>query len=271
MTFRSAIRSDVIVGAATFSNKKFILDPASAMVDLNFTSASAPKVAMFTLNPLPSQIPSDVLRLLEQVETATAGHILHTGFVDPAICAVSPEKRVAGTAVTIRIPHIDSTLLNHVVRLIRPGDIVVVDRCGDTRHACWGAVVSHAMQLAGARAAVIDGVATDFSEIRRIGFPLWCRGPSPITTKMLGIGGEFNVPVSIGGQTVLPGDAVLCDESGVLVLSPSEARKVAETAIKMQAEELKILARLHACEILPDISGATRLVEATLCKDGPES
>jgi 4-hydroxy-4-methyl-2-oxoglutarate aldolase len=216
---------------------------------------------MFTLNPLPAQVPPEIVSLLEHVETATAGHILHTGFVDPAIRAILPERRVAGTAVTVRIPHIDSTLLNHVTRLIRPGDIVFVDRCGDIRHACWGAVISHAMQLAGARAAVIDGVATDLSEIRRIGFPIWCRGPSPITTKMLGLGGDFNVPVSIGGQVVMPGDAVLCDESGVLVLKPSEARKVAETAMRMQAEELKILDRLQRGEILPDISGATRLVE----------
>jgi 4-hydroxy-4-methyl-2-oxoglutarate aldolase len=219
---------------------------------------------MFTLNPSPSQIPSDVVALLEQVETATVGHILHAGFVDPVIRAVLPEKRVAGTAVTVRIPNIDSTLLNYVTRLVRPGDIVVVDRGGDIRHACWGAVVSHAMQLAGAKAAIIDGMATDFSEIRRIGFPLWCRGPSPLTTKMLGIGGEFNVPVSIGGQVIVPGDALLCDESGVLVLKPSEARKVAETAIAMQADELVVLERLHRGEILPDISGATRLVEAAL-------
>jgi regulator of RNase E activity RraA len=219
---------------------------------------------MFTLNPLPPQIPDDVVTLLERVETATVGHILHTGFVDPSIRANLPDRRVAGTAVTVQIPHADSTLLNYVTRFIRPGDIVVVDRCGDARHACWGGVMSHAVQLAGGKAAIIDGPATDFSEARRIGFPIWCRGPSPITTKMLGISGAFNVPVSIGGQTVEPGDAILCDESGILILKPSEAREIANTAIRMQEKELEILERLRRGEILPEISGASRLVEAAL-------
>ena len=219
---------------------------------------------MFILNPLPPQIPTNVITLLEQVETATVGHILHTGFVDPSIHAILPDRRVAGTAVTVRVPHADSALLNHVTRFIRPGDIVVVDRCGDVRHACWGGMTSHAVQLAGGKAAVIDGPATDFSETRRIGFPIWCRGPSPITTKMLGIGGEFNVPVSIGGQIVEPGDAILCDESGILVLKPSEALETAKTAIRMQENELEILDRIRRGEILPEISGASRLVEAAL-------
>jgi 4-hydroxy-4-methyl-2-oxoglutarate aldolase len=81
---------------------------------------------------------------------------------------------------------------------------------------------------------------------------------------MLGIGGEFNVPVSIGGQIVEPGDAILCDESGILVLKPSEALETAKTAIRMQESELEILDRIRRGEILPEISGASRLVEAAL-------
>ena len=138
---------------------------------------------MFEIHPLPEQLPRDLVSLLEQVETATVGHVLHSGFVDPAIRAVLPEKRVAGTAVTLRIPGADSTLLHHVLSLVRPGDVLVIDRAGDTRHACWGGVVTHAAKVAGVVGGVIDGPATDFSEVRRCDMPLWCRGPSPITTK----------------------------------------------------------------------------------------
>ena len=169
---------------------------------------------MFVLNPLPSQLPSALIAELAQVETATVGHFLHSGFVDPAIRAVLPDKRIAGTAVTLRIPHADSTLLHHILGLVRPGDFLVIDRCGDARHACWGGVVTNTAKVAGVVGAVIDGVATDFNEVRRCEMPIWCRGPSPITTKLLGLEGAFNVPVSVGGQTVSPGDAVLADESG---------------------------------------------------------
>lgn len=217
---------------------------------------------MFTINPLPQQLPPSIIDLLEQVETATVGHILHSGFIGGGIRAVLPEKRVAGTAVTLRIPGADSTLLHHVLSLVRPGDFLVIDRCGDTKHACWGGVVTNAAKLAGVKGGVIDGPATDFSEVRKCEMPLWCTGPSPITTKLLGLEGAFNVPVSVGGQTVEPGDAVLADESGVLILKPSEAEAIARRAIEMQERELTLLERLRNGEKLPEISGATAKIEA---------
>ncbi|MCB8819803.1 RraA family protein [Microvirga rosea] len=216
---------------------------------------------MFIVNDMPKQISQELITLLERVETATVGHFLHSGFVDRELRAVLPEKRVAGTAVTVRLPHADSTILHYLTKLVRPGDIVVVDRCGDTRHACWGGVVTHAMKIAGVKAGIVDGPATDFSEIRNVQMPMWCRGPSPITTKILGLEGAINVPVTVGGQVVEPGDAILADESGVIVLHPSEARAVAERAIGMQENEIKLLERLRNGEKLPDISGATRIVE----------
>lgn len=221
---------------------------------------------MFIVNPMPSQISADLVGLLEQCEVATIGHVLHSGFVDRDIRAVLPTKRIAGTAVTVRIPHADSTALHYLIKLVRPGDVVVIDRCGDTKHACWGGVVTHAMKLAGVRAGVIDGPATDFSEIVKTEMPVWCRGPSPITTKILGTEGAINVPVSVGGQTIEPGDAVLCDESGVVVLKAGTAEAYARRAIEMQQNELVLLERLRKGEKLPDISGATALVEAKLAK-----
>jgi 4-hydroxy-4-methyl-2-oxoglutarate aldolase len=217
---------------------------------------------MFTIRPMPAQIPGDLVRLLERVETATVGHVLHSSFVDRRISAVLPDKRIAGTAVTIRIPHADSTLLHWFTAEVRPGDIVMVDRCGDDRHACWGGVITHAMKIAGVRAGVIDGPATDLSEIAKVDLPMWCRGPSSITTKLLGLEGAVNVPINVGGQVVHPGDAILCDESGVIVLDPGAARAVAEKAIAMQEAEIVLLNRLRNGEKLPDISGARAMVEA---------
>jgi regulator of RNase E activity RraA len=145
--------------------------------------------------------------------------------------------------------------------LVRPGDFLVIDRAGDTRHACWGGVVTNAAKVAGVVGGVIDGPATDFSEVRRCAMPLWCRGPSPITTKLLGLEGAFNVPVTVGGQTVSPGDAVLADESGVVILNRGEAEAIARRALDMQEREVTLLERIYKGEKLADISGATRMVE----------
>jgi regulator of RNase E activity RraA len=120
------------------------------------------------------------------------------------------------------------------------------------------------MKLGGIVGAVIDGPATDFSEIRRVDLPMWCRGPSPITTKILGLEGAINVAVSVGGQTVNPGDAIIADESGILVLAPDQAEWATDKAIEMQKNELVLLKRLREGEKLPDISGATKIVEASV-------
>lgn len=217
---------------------------------------------MFVLEEMPRQVGADAVALLSQVETATVGHFLHDGFVDREIGAVLPDRRVAGTAVTLRLPHADSTLLHHAMSLVRPGDVLVIDRAGDTRHACWGGVITHAAKKAGVVAAIIDGPATDFGEIRKQDMAMWCRGPSPITTKLLGLSGALNVPVCVGGQVVEPGDAVLADESGVLILKPAAVEAVARRAIGMQEREVELLAKLHAGASLPELTGASEKVKA---------
>ena len=125
---------------------------------------------MFIVNLMPAQISPNLVTLLEKCEVATIGHVLHSGFVDREIRAVLPSKRVAGTAVTIRIPHADSTALHYLTKLVRAGDVVVIDRCGDTKHAAWGGVVTHAMKMAGVKAGVIDGPVLE--SVSAMGFTL---------------------------------------------------------------------------------------------------
>lgn len=221
---------------------------------------------MYTVNAMPPRLDESLVELLENAETATIGHVLYTGFVDRGITPLLPGRRVAGTAVTLRLPHADSTLLHYAVKLVRPGDVVVIDRCGDTKYACWGGGMTLAMKLAGIKFAVIDGPATDLQEIRDFDLPVWSRGLSSITTRLLGIEGAMNVPISVGGQVVNPGDAVLADDQGVFIASPAVAREAAERAIMMQANEALMHARLRAGESLPDITGATAIVEAKLVK-----
>jgi regulator of RNase E activity RraA len=102
--------------------------------------------------------------------------------------------------------------------------------------------------------------------VRRYGVPLWCRGLSALTTKRIGLAGEFCVPVSCGGVEVKPGDVIIADECGIVVLPPADAEAIAERAIGMQDAEVKSRARLDAGEKLPDISGATKTLQEALAK-----
>lgn len=216
----------------------------------------------YTVEAMPPQLSAEVVALLEQAETATIGHWRHWGFVDRGVRALLRGRRVAGTAVTVQIPGPDSTLLHHALGLLRPGDILVVDRLGDIRHACWGGGVTVAAKAAGAKAGVVDGPCTDLEEVEASDFPLWGRGLAPITTRIYDLGGRMNVPVAIGGAVVCPGDAVLCDESGVLVLPPGEAEQEARAAIDRQARGLAMQDRVAKGAKLGEISGASAKVAA---------
>ena len=217
-------------------------------------------MSSYEIGAMPAAISAEIVALLEQTETATVGHWRHWGFCDRRIQPLLPGRRVAGTAVTVAIPGPDSTLLHHALGLLRPGDILVVDRLGDDRHACWGGGVTVAAKAAGARAGVVDGPCTDLEEVRASDFPMWSRGLAPITTRLYDLGGRLNMPVAIGGVVVMPGDAVLCDESGVLVLPPHEAEAEARRAIERQAGGLRTQDRVARGEKLGVLSGATAKV-----------
>lgn len=217
----------------------------------------------YQLGPMPPQVSAEVVALLEQTETATVGHWRHWGFCHRDIQPLLRRRRVAGTAVTLAIPGPDSTLLHHALGLLRPGDILVVDRLGDDRHACWGGGVTVAAKAAGAKAGVVDGPCTDMEEIEASDFPMWCRGMAPITTRIYDLGGMLNGPVSIGGAVVMPGDAVLCDDTGVLVLPPGEAEAEARRAIETQARGLQSQDKVAHGGKLGELSGASAKVLAS--------
>jgi regulator of RNase E activity RraA len=218
----------------------------------------------YVVEAMPPQLSAEVIALLETVETATVGHWRHWGFVDRRVQPLLRGKRVAGTAVTLAIPGPDSTLLHHALGLLRPGDILVVDRLGDDKHACWGGGVTIAAKASGAKAGVVDGPCTDLEEIEASDFPVWCRGLAPITTRLYDLGGLLNRPVAIGGAVVQPGDALLCDESGVLVLCAGEAEAVARAALARQTRGEQRQAEIRAGAKLGDLSGASKMVTAAL-------
>ncbi|HEY0420428.1 MAG TPA: RraA family protein [Acetobacteraceae bacterium] len=210
---------------------------------------------MFVINPLPDQIDPALIALLAKAEPATIGHFLDFGFVDPKIHALWQVPRIAGTAVTLRCAGNDSTVVHYALGQLRPGDVLVLDRFGDERHAAVGGGVAFAAKAAGALGIVIDGVATDIGEIRDYGVPVWARGLSVVTTKRPFNNGEFCVPVSIGGVPVMPGDAILADENGVLVLKPDQIADAAPRAIQMQADEKPRLDEVAKGARLPDLNG----------------
>lgn len=221
---------------------------------------------MFIVNPLPAQVDPKLIELLAKAEPATIGHFLDFGFVDPQIRAMWQVPRIAGTAVTVRCAGNDSTMVHYALGQLRPGDVLVLDRFGDTRHAAVGGGVAFAAREAGCVGIIIDGVATDIGEIRDYKVPVWARGLSAVTTKRPFNNGEFCVPVSIGGVAVMPGDAILADENGILVLKPDQIADAAPRAIKMQADEGPRLKEVAAGARLPELNGTNKRLAEILAE-----
>jgi hypothetical protein len=109
----------------------------------------------YSIGEMPPPLQETLFARLNQVETATVGHLRHFGFMNPAIRPVNAERRVVGAAITLALPAHDSTLLHYALGLTRPGDVIVIDRLGDDKYACWGGGVTNAAQKAHVAGAIV--------------------------------------------------------------------------------------------------------------------
>jgi 4-hydroxy-4-methyl-2-oxoglutarate aldolase len=210
---------------------------------------------LFQINDMPEQVAPALLKELEGVCVSTLGHLRDHGFALGLVPNRRPIK-VLGTAVTVRIPHLDSTAVHLAVDYLRPGDVLVVDQSGDRSRSCFGGLVSFTAKARGAAGAVIDGAINDHDETQAYDFPVYSRGYSPLTTRIGGIEGAINVPVSIAGAVVRPGDLVFGDSDGVAFLAPEEA--VGLGALLRSKEEAEAPARekIAAGGSIAEFSGA---------------
>ena len=219
---------------------------------------------MIRVNPMPPQVDAALLKKLAQLDPVTIGHYREWGFVDPALRPIIPGRRVVGTAVTLITPAIDTSMIPYVLGMVRPGDVLVIDRLGDTRHACMGGVVALAAKVAGVAGVIIDGLACDFAEFVQYDLPTWCRGEAALTGKSLAMDGAINVPVACGGVAVMPGDAVLADTGGVYVVTAAEIEEIVAIGLPMQQREPGRLEELRAGKKLGVLGGATARVDAAI-------
>lgn len=194
-----------------------------------------------------SWISEDVKRRCFEVDPATIGHHLHFGFMDPIIKSILKDIKIVGQAFTVKTTANDSVMVHKAVSMAEEGDVIVIDRTGDRKHACVGEMVAYAAKVKKIAGIIVDGPSTDIQAIREIGLPIFSTGLSPITTKLVGNSGEINTPVNCGGVIVSPGDLIIADDNGVLVLFKNETLdldmilKIAENSEKTEPETKKLL------------------------------
>jgi regulator of RNase E activity RraA len=167
--------------------------------------------------------------------------------------------RIAGPAFTVRTARHDNLMLHAAIYRAEPGDVIVVE-AGDEEMAVAGGNVCAVARRRGVAGFVIDGVIRDVGESRAGGFPVFARGLSPIPGGKEGPG-EINGPITCGGARVEPGDVVVADEEGIVVVPRARAAEVLEKA--------RAKAAADAAETLDEWEKKHRArVEATLRAKG---
>ncbi len=198
--------------------------------------------------------PTQLLEKLHQVSFATLGHLLEDGFVSTEIRSMLSTVKVVGRAVTLSVINADAIAVNRALASLQNGDVLVIDMNGDRHHACVGTVTACAAQARGARAIVVDGVVTDILELREAGLPVFARGTNLLTTKLHGNAeSQLNVPVQCGGVQVHPGDLVLGDDNGLLILNSQALAAVIDQALASDRAESGLLERLEAGESIASV------------------
>lgn len=202
-----------------------------------------------------------IIEALRTIEPATLGHVLFFGFMDPAVRPVFRRVSVIGPALTARAPGPDGTAVHYALALLTPGDVLVIDRGGDASYACFGEMTARAARQRGAAGVIVDGLVTDLLQMEEIGIPVYARGASARTCRVLGLGGEINTPVTCGGVSVRPGDLIHADDNGILVIPVEQAAHAVEVGRRREARSSKVREWIEAGRDLADFSGARRLVE----------
>ena len=153
-------------------------------------------------------------------------------------------KPLAGTAVTVRTRAGDNFAIHRAFDFCRPGDVLVIDGGGDLIQALMGEIMATYAESLGVQGLVIDGAIRDVGSIRSKDFPVYARGVTHRGPYKNGPG-EINVPVTVGGMVVHPGDIIVGDEDGVLAISPGDVEAVLAAAQRQgdkEAASLKAIA-----------------------------
>ncbi|HWO70084.1 MAG TPA: 4-carboxy-4-hydroxy-2-oxoadipate aldolase/oxaloacetate decarboxylase [Actinomycetota bacterium] len=183
------------------------------------------------------------------------------GLLAPEVRPIAPDLRMAGTAVTVSVPPGDNLMVHVAVEQCAEGDVLVVAPTSRSDTAYLGELLATALAVRGVRGAVIDGGVRDVAELRAMPFPVWSRvvSASGAVKETLG---DVNVPVVCAGQLVRPGDVVVADDDGVVVVPRDAAAEVLKACRARKEKEARSRERYRAGELSLDVHAMRESLEA---------
>ena len=180
----------------------------------------------------------DPVKVFKKVSTANISDAMHRAEIIEGVKPILNGVKIVGRAVTVRTYPGDWAKPVEAIDIAKEGDVIVIDALGSGK-AVWGELASWSCKLKGIEGVVIYGSVRDVEEIRKLKFPVFAKNVTSTAGEPLGLG-EINVPIKIGAVTIKPGDYIIGDEDGVIVVPKENAIEVANRALDIFEKEIRI-------------------------------
>lgn len=184
------------------------------------------------------RVSSDIVDALGEIPTSILSDCLdRMNVIDPVIhCLLLPPRSFSGSAFTVEEIEAGNLMSHMALKYVKAGDILVINGKGVTTRAGWGGLQTFAAKKKGVRAVIMDGAVRDWEDIQKFEIPVYARAVSP-SGPHKGWGGRVNSPVSCGGMVVEPGDVIVGDGDGLVVVPKARAATTLEQARAKMAKE----------------------------------
>lgn len=210
----------------------------------------------------PPRTPIETVDALARYSVATVHEAQkRTGLLASGITARQQGVRVAGTAVTATVAPGDNTTIGVAVEQCREGDVLVVVPTAPCDMGYFGDLLATSLKARGVRGLVIDAGVRDVADLREMGFPVWSRHVSAEGT-VKGTLGDVNVPISIAGRIVYPGDVIVADDDGAVVVRRATAADIVAASQVREEKEERARQRYLAGEIALDVNNMRPMLES---------
>lgn len=200
----------------------------------------------FRINESVSRPDASLIGAFKDLPVANIGDCINRTFCMASSIRPFNGHALLGPALTVKVRPGDNLLLHKALDMAKPGDIVVVDGQGETSNALMGELMVLWAIKRGIGGVVIDGAIRDVTRLKTVSIPIYAAGVNPAGPYKDGPG-EINYPVVCGGVVVHPGDIVVGDADGVVVIGPRDAQDVLEKARAKSSAEQQTLLEIENC------------------------
>lgn len=206
------------------------------------------------------RIPRDIIEKLRGIPTGNISDAMgKIGSMSSAIKPIYKEAYLIGPAVTVRCPVRDNLTIHKAIYVAQPGDVLVVDAGGHPEGGLFGGIMALAARMRGIAGLILEGACRDAEDFKELDFPAFCISLNPGGTVKETFG-SINKPIQCGGAIVLPGDIVIGDCDGVVVVPKDKASEVIEKARAIFEKEIKIREELKKGKSTLEIFGFDKIL-----------